>query len=66
MLKIEVLVWLTVIWLNTHKSLLVRTKNRKTEINKNLRKGHGTRLHFFEIFSKFKYFGDILIMLHEE
>ena len=21
---------------------------------------------FFEIFSKFKYFGDILIMLHEE
>ena len=31
-----------------------------------LYKGHGTRIHFFEIFSKFKYFGDILIMLHEE
>ena len=29
-------------------------------------KGHETRIHFFEIFSKFKYFGDILIILHEE
>ena len=28
--------------------------------------GHGTRIYFFEIISKFKYFGDILIMLHEE
>ena len=29
-------------------------------------KGHGIRIHFFGIFLKFKYFGDILIMLHEE
>ena len=29
-------------------------------------KGPGTRIHFFEIFSKFKYFGNILSMLHEE
>ena len=31
-----------------------------------IRKGHGARIHFFEIFSKFKYLRDILIMLHEE
>ena len=29
-------------------------------------KGPGTRIHVFEIFSKFKYFGNILSMLHEE
>ena len=28
--------------------------------------GPETRIHFSEIFSKFKYFGNILSMLHEE
>ena len=31
-----------------------------------LSKSPGTQTHFFEIFSKFKYFGNILSMLHEE
>ena len=39
---------------------------RITFLLKKMRKGPGTRIHFFEIFSKFKYFGNILSMLHEE
>ena len=44
----------------------IRWKYRKLVEVLDKSKGHGTRIHFFEIFSKFKYFGDILIMLHEE
>ena len=35
-------------------------------LNDKRSKGPGTRIYFFEIFSKFKYFGNILNMLHEE